>query len=286
MIFLYFRQIIIFPRSSAKHMQKKVVVITGASSGIGKALAEKYADEGWNIVVAARRYDRLMELQNKLDGAEVLAVKTDVSRESDCRNLIERTVKRFGRIDVLINNAGISMRALFNHTGLEVMHRVMDVNYWGTVYCTKFALPYLLQTRGSLVGVISIGGYVGLPGRSGYSASKFAVRGFLQSIRTENLKTKLHVLTVAPGFTASEIRKSALKGNGEIQGDTPRNENNMMSAEACANHIFSAIKKRQRELILTFLEGKFTLFLLKFVPRLVEKMSYKMFAKEPDSPFK
>jgi short-subunit dehydrogenase len=268
------------------HMQKKVVVITGASSGIGKALAEKYADEGWNIAVAARRYDRLMELKSKLGKAEVLAVKTDVTQESDCRNLIEQTIKRFGRIDVLINNAGISMRALFNQTGLEVMHRVMDVNYWGTVYCTKYALPFLIQTKGSLAGVISIGGYVGLPGRSGYSASKFAVRGFLQTIRTENLKTGLHVLIAAPGFTASEIRKSALKGNGEKQGDTPRNENKMMSAEACANHIFNAIKKRKRELILTFLEGKFTVFLLKFIPRFIEKMSYKMFAKEPDSPFK
>ncbi len=267
-------------------MQKKVVVITGASSGIGKALAEKYAAEGWSLVLGARRIDRLQELQNKLTGSEVLAIKTDVTQEADCQNLIEKGVEKFGRIDVLINNAGISMRALFNETDLEVMRRVMDVNYWGTVHCTKYALPWLLKVKGSLVGVISVGGYIGLPGRTGYSASKFAVRGFLETVRVENLKSGLHVLISAPGFTASEIRKSALTSNGNSQGETPRNENKMMSAEECAFHIYNAVEKRKRQLVLTFLEGKFTVFLSKFVPRFVERMSYKMFAGEPDSPLK
>ena len=267
-------------------MQKKVVVITGASSGIGKALAEKYAHEGWNVVLAARRIDRLETLKNELNQTEILSVETDVTRESDCKNLIEKAIEKFGKIDVLINNAGISMRALFNQAEMEVMQKIMDVNYWGTVYCTKFALPHLLKTKGSLVGVISVGGYIGLPGRSGYSASKFAVRGFLQTIRVENLKTGLHVLIAAPGFTSSEIRKSALNGNGKQQGETPRNENNMMSAEECAAHIYKAVQKRKRELVLTFAEGKLTVFLSKFFPGFIDKMSYKIFAKEPDSPFK
>lgn len=267
-------------------MQKKVVVITGASSGIGKALAEKYADEGWKVVIAARRAERLTEIREKLTGREILCVKTDVTLESDCKNLIEKTVEKFGRIDVLINNAGISMRALFNQTDMEVMRKVMDVNYWGTVYCTKYALPWLLQLKGSLVGVISVGGYIGLPGRSGYSASKFAVRGFLQTIRVENLKTGLHVLVAAPGFTSSEIRKSALNANGQQQGETPRNENKMMSAEECAAYIYKAVQKRKTELVLTFAEGKLTVFLSKFFPRFIDKMSYKIFAREPDSPFK
>ncbi len=272
-------------RSHDVFMQNRVVVITGASSGIGKALAEKYAAEGWRVVVGARREERLLELQRQLQSSGVLAVKTDVRSETDCKNLIDRAVSKFGRIDLLINNAGISMRALFNNTEMEVMHQVMDINYWGTVHCTKYALPHLIRSKGALVGVISIGGYVGLPGRSGYSASKFAVRGFLQTIRTENLKTGLHVLIVAPGFTASEIRKSALTGNGEKQEETPRDESKMMSAETCASHIFRAVEKRKRELVLTFVEGKFTVFLLKFFPRFIEKMTYKMFAREPDSPF-
>ncbi|HKL33933.1 MAG TPA: SDR family oxidoreductase [Tangfeifania sp.] len=267
-------------------MQKKVVIITGASSGIGKALAEKYAAEGWNLVLAARRDERLQELKEKLARAEVLTVKTDVTVEGDCKNLVEKAVEKFGKIDVLINNAGISMRALFNNTEMEVLHRLMNVNYWGTVNCTKYAMPHLLKQKGSLVGVISVGGYIGLPGRAGYSASKFAVRGFLETLRIENLKTGLHVLVAAPGFTASEIRKSALTANGDKQGETPRNENKMMSAEACAVHIFRAVEKRKRQLILTFLEGKFTVFLSKIMPRFLDRMNYKMFASEPDSPFK
>lgn len=264
----------------------KVVIITGASSGIGKALAEKYIREGWSVAMAARRVNLLEANSKQFNKDNVLIVKTDVSKESDCKNLMEQTVAKFGRIDALINNAGISMRAIFNDTDLEVMQKVMDVNYWGTVYCTKFALPYLLASKGSLVGVISIGGYIGLPGRAGYSSSKFAIRGFLETIRVENLKNGLHVLIAAPGFTSSEIRKSALNASGKPQGDTPRNEEKMMSAEECAEHIYNAVRKRRREIILTFLEGKFTVFLAKFWPKFVEKMSFRIFAKEPDSPLK
>lgn len=159
-------------------MQKKVVVITGASSGIGKALAEKFAAEGFDLVLAARRIDRLEELQKKLSNVEVLPVKTDVTSIEDCQNLIDKAIEKFGKINILINNAGISMRASFEDLELDVLHKLMNVNYWGTVYCTKFALPHILKEKGSIVGVISTGGYIGLPGRTGYSGSKFAVRGF------------------------------------------------------------------------------------------------------------
>ncbi len=267
-------------------MQNKVVVITGASSGIGKALAEKYASEGWKLVLAARRIDRLHLLEKELKNTEILSVETDVSVEEDCKNLIQKTIERFGKIDVLINNAGISMRAIFEEVDLSVLRRMMDVNYWGTVYCSKYAFPYLLESKGSLVGVISVGGYVGLPGRTGYSASKFAVRGFLDTIRTENLKSGLHVLVAAPGFTASEIRKHALTATGKFQGETPRNENKMMSAEEVADKIYKAVKKRKRKIILTFVEGKATVFLSKIWARLVEVVMYKMFASEPDSPLR
>ena len=265
-------------------MQNKVVVITGASSGIGKALAEKYAAEGWKLVLAARRTERLRLIEEEFKNTEILSVKTDVAVEEDCKNMIGQAVERFGRIDVLINNAGISMRAVFKNVELSVLHRMMDVNYWGTVYCSKYALPYLLESKGSLVGVISVGGYVGLPGRTGYSASKFAVRGFLDTVRTENLKTGLHVLVAAPGFTASEIRMNALMAKGGIQGETPRNEDKMMSAEEVAEKIYKAVRKRRRKLILTFIQGKATVFISKIWARLVEVVIYKTFAKEPDSP--
>ena len=263
-----------------------MVVITGASSGIGKALAEKYASEGWSLVLAARRIERLLAMEKELKNVEVLSVKTDITLESDCKNLIEKAIEKFGRIDVLINNAGISMRALFENVDLKVLRRVMDVNFWGTVYCSKYALPHLLSVKGSLVGVISVGGYLGLPGRTGYSASKFAVRGFLDTVRVENRRSGLHVLVAAPGFTSSEIRTHALIANGSQQGETPRNENKMMSAEECASHIYKAVKRRRRKIILTFVEGQLTVFMAKMWADLVDGVMYRMFAREPDSPFK
>lgn len=270
-------------------MKGKVVIITGASSGIGKACALECAAKGAKVVLAARNGKKIDEVANKiisLGYSTPLSVITDVSQEEDCKNLVSQTVASFGGIDILINNAGIAMRALFNDTSLDVIRRLMDVNFWGTIYCTKYALPHLLKNKGSVVGVISIAGYIGLPGRTGYAASKYAIRGFLDTLRVENRKTGLHVLTAAPGFTASNIRNTSLNSTGNAQGDSPRNENKMMSAEACAKHIIKATMKRKRELILTFWEGKFTVWLSKWFPRLIEKLAYNHMAKEPNSPFK
>lgn len=267
-------------------MKNKVVIITGASSGIGKALAKKYAAEGWDLVLAARRVERLNELAGQLNKVKVLPVKTDITVENECKQLIDKAIEKFGRIDVLINNAGISMRAAVTDVKIDVLRTVMDVNYWGTVYCTKYALPFLEKTGGSLVGVISVGGYIGLPGRTGYSASKFAVRGFLDTVRVEYLKRGVHVLVAAPGFTASEIRRTALTANGKQQGETPRNENKMMTAEECAKRIYRAVKKRRRKIIISLIDGKLTVFTAKLWADLVDRVMYKVFANEPDSPIK
>ncbi len=267
-------------------MKNRVVIITGASSGIGLALAKAFAKEGANLSLAARSIDKLNKLVTELGegGVEAIAVKTDVSNEEECENLIEQTKKRFGKIDILINNAGISMRAAFKDVDLNVLRKLMDVNFWGTVYCTKYALPSLLESKGSIVGISSIAGFIGLPGRTGYSASKFAMHGFLETVRVENLKKGLHVLIAAPGFTASNVRKSALTADGSHQGETPRKEDKMMSSEEVAKHVVKAIKRRKRTLILTFVEGKLTVFLSKIVPGLLDKLSYNHMAKEPDSP--
>ncbi len=266
--------------------QKKVVIITGASSGIGKSLAELYVSKGWRLVLAARRIDRLKEFETIHPETEILSVQTDVSKETDCRNLIDKAIEYFGQIDVLINNAGISMRATFDLVELDVLRKLMDVNYWGTVYCTKFALPHLLKQKGSVVGVISVGGYIGLPGRTGYSAAKFAVRGFLDTVRIEYLKSGLHVLVAAPGFTASEIRKHALVANGTQQGETPRDESKMMSSEECAKRIVKAIERRRRKIIINFVDGQLVVFVAKLWADLVDRALYRVFAKEPKSPLK
>lgn len=268
-------------------MKGKTVIITGASSGIGKALAENFARRGANVVLAARNEAKLLQLRDELKGInpEVLSVKTDVSNEAQCIALIEKTIERFGQLDILVNNAGISMRALFEETDLDVIRQLMDINFWGAVYCTKYALPFLLESRGTVVGVSSIAGYKGLPGRTGYSASKFALQGFLEVLRIENRKKGLHVLIACPGFTASNIRVTSLSGNGNQQGESPRDESSMMSAEEVAAHIVRAISRKKHRLILTS-QGKITVMLNKFFPKFMDKMVYNHMAKEPDSPFK
>ena len=267
-------------------MQNKVVIITGASSGIGLALAKEFAQRGSKLVLAARSEEKLKYLEKDFNqkGTETIGVTTDVSKEEDCKRLINKAVEKFGGIDILINNAGISMRALFKDVDLNVLKQLMDVNFWGTVYCTKYALPHLLKSKGSVTGISSIAGFIGLPARTGYSASKYAMHGFLETLRVENLKTGLHVLIAAPGFTASNIRNTALSTDGSAQGESPRNEDKMMSAEEVAIHVANAIKKRKATLILTFVEGKLTVWLKKWMPRLLEKLTYNHMAKEPNSP--
>jgi short-subunit dehydrogenase len=268
-------------------METKVVIITGATSGIGLACAKKYYNEGYNVVISGREESRLQEAMDAMTGKSnlVIAVKADVSIEDDCKNLISTALEKFGRIDVLINNAGISMRALFEELDLEVIRKVMDTNFWGAVYCTKYALPSILKNKGSVVGVSSIAGKKGLPGRTGYSSSKFALEGFLETLRTENIKKGLHVLVACPGFTASRIRQTALAADGNVQGESPRDEQKMMTAEEVADAIFIAVLKRKRDLVLTF-NGKLTVFLNKIIPGWLDKIVYNHMAKEPDSPFK
>lgn len=267
-------------------LKDKVIIVTGASSGIGLATVRLFASHGAKVVMAARSIDKLEQIKTEMpEPANVLCVKTDVSAEADCKNLIEETVKTFGRIDVLVNNAGISMRAMFLDLDLDVIRRLMDTNFWGTVYCTKYALPYLLESKGSVVGVISTAGYLGLPGRTGYSASKFAIRGFLDTLRVEHRYDGLHVMVFAPGFTASNIRTKALLADGSPQGATPRDEKKMMTAEKVAKKMAYGLKFRKKEMLLTAV-GKITKFFTFTMPDFSEWCEYRLMAQEPNSPVK
>jgi len=268
-------------------MKDKVVIITGSSGGIGESLAEVFASKGSKVVIAARSPEKLEEVKKKLQSykGDVLSVVCDVSKENESKNLIDQTVRKFGTIDVLINNAGVSMRALFNELDLDVLRTLMNINFWGTVYCTKYAIPYLLKSKGSLVGISSIAGKKGLPGRTGYSASKFAMEGFLETLRIENLKKDLHVLVACPGFTATDIRKHALSEKGEQQNESPREEGKMMTSQEVAGRIYNAIVNRKRDLILSR-NGKLTILLNKFFPGWTDKLVYDHMAKEKGSPIK
>lgn len=265
-----------------KSFQNKTVIITGASSGIGRACAVEFASKGANIVLAARQYQSLVELGRELERKYHIrsySVQCDVSKEEDCKHLIDQTIKEFSGIDLLINNAGISMRALFKDLDLNVLKTLMDVNFWGTVYCTKYALPSLLSSKGSIVSISSIAGYRGLPGRTGYSASKFAMNGFMESLRVENLKTGLHVMVACPGFTASNIRNTALDTSGNQHGETSMDEDKMMTAEEVAQLISNGVRKRKRTVIMTQ-KGKLAVLMNKILPSWVDKQVFKLFAKE------
>jgi dehydrogenase/reductase SDR family member 7B len=267
-------------------MKDKVVIITGGSSGIGKAMAFAFGGEGAKIVISARHSEALIVVSNELKALDIdnLAIVADVSVEEDTRRLIAVTVEKYGTIDILINNAGITMRSLFEDLeDFEVIKKVMDINFYGTVYATKMALPYIKKSKGSIVGISSIAGYRGLPVRTGYSASKFAVNGFLEALRTELLKADVHILTACPGYTSSNIRFSALDGSGNESGETVRDEDKMMSSEEVAFEILKAVKKRKRELILTS-KGRWTVFLNKWLPGFTDKIVYKILAKEKNSP--
>jgi dehydrogenase/reductase SDR family member 7B len=268
-------------------MKDKVVIITGGSSGIGKAMAEVFGVNGSKIFITGRNltdlHQAVTDLKSK--GIDAHGFQADVSVEDDNRKMAEEAIQKFGRIDVLINNAGISMRALFSEVDLDVVKKVMDINFYGVLYATKYCLPEIMKHKGSVVGISSIAGYRGLPGRTGYSASKFALNGFLEVLRTEMLKKDVHVLTACPGFTASNIRKRSLTKDGTSQGESPRDEAAMMSAEECAQHIYRATVKRKKILILTG-QGKLTVFLNKFLPGLTDKLVYNVMAKEANAPIK
>jgi short-subunit dehydrogenase len=266
-------------------LNDKTVIITGASSGIGKALAIEFAKRGANMVLGARQYVTLCEIAHSLEQqykVKAIAVQCDVVSETDCQHLIKQAVLTFGKIDVLVNNAGISMRALFKDTDVQVLKSLMDVNFWGMVYCTKYAMPELLKTKGTVVGVSSIAGYKGLPGRIGYSASKFAMNGFLDALRVENLKAGVHVLTACPGFTASNIRNTALNKDGIQQGESTLHEEKMMTPEQVAAVIADGVEHRSRTLIMTG-QGKLTVLLSKVLPALLDKLVYNVFTKEKDA---
>ena len=257
----------------------KVVVVTGGTDGIGKALVDELISSGARVATCARNHDKLYLLQTQYPSAHLHTMVADVSSENECRRFIEMTINVFGGIDILINNAGISMRAQLKDASLEVIRKVMEINFFGAVYCTKFALPSIIERKGTIVGVSSIAGYRGLPGRSGYSASKHALQGWLEAVRTELLHSGVNVMWVCPGFTTSNIRNAALNKDGQSQGESPMDESSMMRAEDCAKRILKAIYKRKRTLVMTF-TGKRTVLLNRFFPKFTDNMVRKFFYKD------
>jgi short-subunit dehydrogenase len=259
----------------------KVVVITGASSGIGKELACRLAEQGAWLALAARDPGRLEAARSGcLDlGGKAIAAPTDVAEQSQCEALIRQTVEAYGRIDVLVNNAGISMWANFEDLkSLDMLEQIMRVNYLGSAYCTYYALPYLKQSKGQIVGVSSLAGKNGIPTRSGYAASKHAMTGFFDSLRIELAPYGVSVTMIYPGFVTTEIRKRAFAAGGEAMGKSPVRENEVMTVEECVQIMLKAMVKRKREVVMT-LRGQAGLWMKLIAPGMVDRVALEAITK-------
>jgi short-subunit dehydrogenase len=255
---------------------ENVTIITGASSGIGRELAYQLAEHGAWLVLGARDIDRLEAVAEvcRARGQRVLAIQTDVREETNCQRLVAHTVAEFGRIDSLINNAGITMWAPFEELhSLDPLEQIMQTNYFGSVYCTYYALPHLKESHGRLVAISSLAGKTGVPTRSGYAASKHALAGFFSTLRIELADQDLSVTVVYPDFVASEIRQRAFGPDGRPLLVSPVQEGKVMTAEACARLAIAGIAARKREVVMG--RGRFLQYLLPFVPNLIDRIARK-----------
>jgi len=255
--------------------QNKVIIITGASRGIGRELAHQLAREGACLVLAARDVQSLEIVKTECEerGGRGIVMPTDVRLQDQCETLIRRTTEEFGRIDALVNNAGITMWARFDQVNdLTWFEQIMRTNYFGSLYCTHYALPYLKQTKGLIVGISSLTGKTGVPTRSAYAASKHAIAGFFDSLRIELAGSGVSVTMIYPGFVASEVRQRALGPDGKPLGTSPVRESEVMPVETCARLIVRAMSRRQREMVMT-LRGKVGQWLKLIVPGLVDRIA-------------
>jgi short-subunit dehydrogenase len=253
----------------------KTVVVTGASQGIGRALCRALAPERPRLVLAARDEARLGEVAEECRalGAETLVVRADLSAEADCQRVVAQGVARFGGLDVLVHNAGISMWSRFDEVrDLSIYETLMRVNYLSCVYLTHHALPHLKRARGQIVAVASLAGLTGVPTRTGYAASKHALFGFFDSLRIELERTGVTVTVVAPDFVVSEIHRRSIGPDGRPLGETPMQEGHIMTAEACADHIVAAMRGRRRLAILSF-RGRVGRFVRLVTPGLIDRIA-------------
>ncbi len=230
----------------------KVVLITGGSSGIGRATATRLAKHGARLAIAARTPATVAETVADLEkrGADALGITTDVADADQCHAAVEATITRFGRLDILLCSAGVSLRAAFADCDLQAMERVFRINYFGTLYCTHFALPHIKQSRGSLVAISSLTGKRGTPYYSLYGSSKFAIQGLYQSLRLELADAGVHVGILAPGFVDTPLRQRVLGANGEPLAEPPTTPFRVWPVEACVDRLMRLLVRRQSEALL------------------------------------
>ncbi|HKB54540.1 MAG TPA: SDR family oxidoreductase [Ramlibacter sp.] len=261
-------------------MTRQTFVITGASEGIGAEMARQLARRqraGAALVLAARHARQLeaVAAQCRDLGAAAHAVPTDVADEHQCRALIDQAVRATGRIDTLVNNAGMSAQALFGEVQAQDLHwyqQLMAINLWGSVWCTHAALPHLRASRGRVVAVSSLAGLVGVPGRTAYSATKFAMTGFFEALRAEVKHDGISVTIAFPNVVATRIRHRGFDASGEAAGISGLKEDGAMRVEECARLIIEGMERRRREVVMTA-QGKIGRFVKLVAPALVERIA-------------
>jgi dehydrogenase/reductase SDR family member 7B len=238
-------------------LRNKVALITGGSSGIGRATALRLANFGSKVVVAARNQTALDQVVREAAdrGAEALAVPTDVTDAEQCRRAVECAVARFGRLDLLICSAGLSLRGYFAGSDLATLERVMHVNFFGTLYATHFALPHIKQSRGSLVALSSLTGLRGVPSYALYGASKFAVQGLYDALRLELRPDGVHVGVVAPGFVDTPLRERVLAPDGRPWSTPPPPPFRIWPVEKCVDRIIGLLINRRAQANLPWFMG-------------------------------
>ena len=263
----------------------KVIVITGASDGIGAEMARKWAarDKGEAaLVLAARGLDKLeaVAAQCRRHGAQVLAQRCDVGVQADCTALIDAAARAFGRIDTLVNNAGMSAHANFDEVSdLSWYETLMRINHWGSVWCTHAALPHLKASRGRIVAVGSLAGLVGVPGRTAYCGTKFAMTGFFEALRVELMPSGVSVTIAYPGVVKTEIRYRGFNAEGRPAGRSGLDETGAMSVEECARLIVEGTEARKRDIVMSA-KGKLGRWLKLIAPGMVDRMALKALARQ------
>jgi short-subunit dehydrogenase len=261
--------------ASARKLAGKRIILTGASEGIGRALALELASRRARLALAARDRDRLESLvqECRLRGGEAVAVPTDIANEQDCDWLVREAVKSFGGLDVVVHNAGVTMWSRFEALkDFEIFETLLRVNYLGPVHLTAHALPHLKHSKGLIVAVASLAGLTGVPERSGYAASKHAMIGFFDSLRIELAESGVDVSVIAPDFVVSEIHKRAIGPDGQPLGSSPMQQSKIMTAAECAARIVRAIEKRER-LVLMSTRGKLGRWLKLLAPTMIDRIA-------------
>ena len=262
------------------NFKDKVVVITGSRMGIGKTLAIRIGELGAKLVINARNEDGLNKTKQELvnNGFEVLAVPGDVSKIEDCKKLINQTIKTYNKIDIVINNAGLSAKGLLENCDLETYKKMVDVNLLGSVYMARIALPYIKKSSGSILFISSLAGINGLPFYSSYSASKMAITAVAESLKIELNKQKVHVGVAYVSFTENDPNKKFYNEKGELEVLPKRSNVKLMPVERTAQLIINQIRKRKFKVIHSGL-GKLNWVMYKIFPKLIEFILVKSMKK-------